>query len=203
VSDNGRIERDLRLSIESSGRFIERGGDQVVTGTITLVGLPLSQPLPIMLVSSDSRRIAIPSGVVLPAGRTSVTFPVHVLDNLMREAPARVFVTARAASYGTAFFEVIITDNDGPSLSLSPSSTWMRESIGSFTATITRRNVPITATTPALTVSLASSNPAVVVLPASVVIPRGSASVTFTVRIVNNTLVDGTRRVNSLLRRRA
>jgi CSLREA domain-containing protein len=196
VADNGRVLRDLRLAVESNGRFTERLGNQTANGTLTLLGAPLSKPLAITLVSSDPRRISVPSVVTLPAGKTSVVFSLRVLDNAVLEPSARVFLTARAAGFGSAFVEAIIADNDGPSLSLTLARTSAPENSGSFTATVTRRNVPITATTAALAVSLRSSNGVLVVLPANVSIPRGRASATFSVRLVNNTVVDGTRRVS-------
>jgi hypothetical protein len=133
--------------------------------------------------------------VVLPAGRSSASFALRVLDNAVREAPARVFLTARSLGYGSSFVEAIVADNDGPSLVLALGRASVAEGAGSFTATLTRVNVPVTSTTAALSVSLQSSNRALVAVPASVIIPSGRASVTFLVRVLNNTLVEATRRV--------
>ncbi len=71
-------------------------------------------------------------------------------------------------------------------LALAPGS--ISEAGGTATATVTRVGGP----TGALTVTLASSDLSEATVPASVILPDGMASVTFTISAVDDALVDGT-----------
>ncbi|MBV9467858.1 MAG: tandem-95 repeat protein, partial [Abitibacteriaceae bacterium] len=188
IADNGKVTRDLKLSLTSGTTYIEQAGGQTVTGTITLSGIPLTKNLTITLVSSDPKRLVAPASVLLKAGQAKVNFSFRVLDNTVADGSHQVWLTARSLGFGTSAVQVTILDNDGPALSLSLPKTSVAENAGSLTATVTRLHVPTTA---ALAVSLASSDKTRVTVPATVTIPAKAASVTLKVTVINNKVVDG------------
>ena len=88
----------------------------------------------------------------------------------------------------TETFQVNVTDASSLSLSVDHDQFAENAGAGVATATLTRVNANTTA---ALTVTLHNDHPGEIAVPATVVIPAGSASTTFTINALDDDLLDG------------
>jgi hypothetical protein len=148
------------------------GGDSS-TGTVTL-----SAPAPgggaiVSLSSSDTSVATVPASVTVPAGATTATLPVST-------SPVGTSTSVTiSGSYGggTATASLSVTPPTLTSLTLHP-STVVGGPLGSSTGAVTLSGP---APSGGAIVSLSSSNPSVASAPASVTVPAGATSATFTV----------------------
>ena len=152
-------------------------------GAITLAQATGSA-LTVALTSSDPTAVTVPATVSVPAGQTTATFSPTILDDTRINGTRAVTITATATGWLTGTKAISITDNENTNLALTVGN--VAEG-GTATGT-----VAISGTLPAnLTVTLVSGNPARLTVPATVTIPAGSTSVSFTETGVDNTLTDG------------
>lgn len=171
-------------------------GDGPLATVATLTRAPVTAtPLVFDLVSSNAAKIMVPATAVIPANQASVSFPVSAVDNQIVDGDTvvgvRVFLRATGSIRSLAELPgatLLVRDDDGPTLRLTLARDTVPQGRNpATTGTITRN----TATTAALTVSLATSHPALTVVPASVVIPIGAASATFNLATLNPGLPTG------------
>ena len=144
-------------------------GGKTAAGTLSLNG-PAAKAVTIEL-SSSSKSATVPSSVSIAAGKSSGTFTVHTSP-----VPSTLAVTLTAtAGSGPLSAPLTIQPPTVKSLTLSPTSV-----VGgkSSTGKVTLTSV---APTGGLVISLSSSGSAATV-PASVKIPGGATSATFTVK---------------------
>ena len=106
-------------------------------------------------------------------------------------------ITANVETYagvvvtqGSAEASLLLLNANGPALTLSFATPTVAEG-STVTATVTRN----TGTTVALVVTLASTDPTAASVPATVTIPAGQASVSFTVDAVQNGVPEGMQQV--------
>jgi hypothetical protein len=145
------------------------GGDPS-TGSVTLAAAAPAGGAVVSLSSSDTSVATVPASVTVPAGSTSASFTVTTSGV---GSSTSVTLTATLASITkTAILTVIPALS---ALSVSPGSV-----VGSDPST---GSVTLTAAAPAggAVVSLSSSNTSVATVPASVTVPQGQSSATFTV----------------------
>jgi subtilase family protein len=145
-------------------------GGSPSTGSVTLSGLAPTGGALVSLSSSDATAATVPATVTIPAGVTSAAFTVTTLA-----VTASTPITISASYAGvtqTAFLTVTPTLT---SLTLNPTSV----NGGSPSTGNLKLSGP--APTGGAIVSLSSSNTAAATVPASVTIPAGAASLTFTV----------------------
>ncbi len=175
---------DLALTITPS-TIAENGGS--VTGRVTRTTLDASQPLIVNLTSSDTTEATVPATVTIPAGATSANFTIQIVDDSILDDFQSVNITASSAGFGSVSQTLIVTDVETLSLAVSADS--VLETTGSITGTVTRNNTDLGS---ARTINLQSSDLTELSVPASVIIPAGQSSVTFTIAIVDDNLLDGT-----------
>ena len=176
----------LPFSLTTPATLMEGASGQ--TGTLTL-GAPASGVITIDLSSSDTTELAVPATVVFQPGQTVATFPITVVDDTQIDGTKSATITASVPGWTNASAEILVTDNENHNLTLSgPYS--------GYEGTTSTGTVSISGTLPtALTISLSSSNPAQFGVPASLTIPAGQTSVTFTATVVDDTANDGTQPV--------
>ena len=84
-------------------------------GTLTLGGA-LAAPLVVSLASSDTTELSVPATVTIPAGQTTATFTVALLDNGRRTGPLSETVTATAGGTPDGLFSgsatMVVDDGD-------------------------------------------------------------------------------------------
>lgn len=179
------LDNDMpTLLIELPAAAISEGdGPMAMLATLRRTDFSLSD-LTVRLSSSNTGKVVVPAEVVIPAWQTSVTFYVGAADNALVDGPAVVTLSAVGVipscgcsatnPTGTATAVLTVNDDDGPSLRVAIDKAMIPEGVsGAATLTISRN----TAITDALTVTLASSDPQRLVVPAIATIPAGSDSV--------------------------
>jgi hypothetical protein len=148
-------------------------GGATATGTVTLA-FPDPSPTTVRLFSGDPSVATVPASIVVPTGATTATFPI---TTNAAAPPTIVQLTAAVDNVPrTANLSVNPARPPGPSLtavSVVPSTL-----PGGSAATGT---VTFTGPTDAFTVRLASSNPALVTVPAETVVSQGQSKGSFPV----------------------
>ncbi len=163
---------------------------QTLAATVSRDG-GISAGLGVAVTVQGGGQLVVPPVITIPAGQSETTFVVIANDDTLVE-PARVASAEVAApGYVGASASVTITDNDLPQFVLSLATTSVSENAGASATTATiSRGLPGARS---LAVELENSNPSAVHFPPSVVIPAGSASVSFPVAVTDNAIVDGAR----------
>ena len=156
-------------------------GGNPSTGTVTLSGAAPAGGLVATLSSANPTVVSVPTSVVVPAGSSSASFTVTT------SAVTSTAVVGVTASLGDTTKTSALTVTPPPpppaaavaSLVLNPSSVIRGNS---STGTVT-----LTAPAPSggLAVKLASSQPAKASVPASVTVPAGQLTATFTVSTIS------------------
>ena len=180
VDDNDGTDT---LTISAPTTTIEGAG--TITATLTL-GIAPGRALPVTLTSSDLTAILPPATIVMPAGQTTLTFPLTVIDDNKIDGPQSAIVTAHVNGWTDAMTNSItVADNENTNLAITlPTS--VTEG-GTATGTVV-----ISGTLPsALVVSLASNTTSRLTVPATATIAAGATSASFTLTAPNNSLTDG------------
>ncbi len=172
----------------------ENGGSSAATGTVSRNTADVSSPLTIMLASSLNNRASVPVSVTIPAGASSTTFSVAAGDDSLVNGTQTITITASSAEYVDGTGTLSVTDDDVPALTVTISNSSISENAGAnaATGTVSRNTTNVSS---ALVVSLASSLTNRATVPATVTIPAGAASATFSIDAEDNVLVDGTQTV--------
>ena len=179
----------LSVSI-TPGSISENGG--TATGTVTRNTADLSTPLLVTLTSDDASEATVPATVTIPAGNDSVTFAITGVDDALADGTKTVAVSAAAAGFDGGSDTLDVTDDETPALSVSITPGSISENGGAATGTVTRNTEDLS--TPLL-VTLTSDDASEATVAASVTIPAGNASATFSVTGVDDVFVDGTQTV--------
>ena len=137
------------------------------------------------MTSSGTTHLTVPATVTLPAGQTSVNFTATLVDDhVIESAPMPVTVTAQMENWTAGTATINVLDEDATMAISLPASGWKGQTLSGTV------QIGGTLTTP-LVVSLASSNTTQLTVPATVTIPAGSTSATFTATLVDNGLRTG------------
>ncbi len=200
VSDSAVVVDDNvpALSLTLSDTTVsEAAGAFATTGTVSIAS-PASQPLTIVLGSSDTTAATVPASVVIDAGQESATFPIAAVDDGLDTGDKTAVITANVETYagvvvvqGSAEASLLLLEADGPSLSVSFAASTVQKG-ASDTGTVTRY---AGGDTSSLVVALSSSDPAKATVPATVTIPAGQNSVTFTLSAIDDHVPDGLQHV--------
>jgi hypothetical protein len=106
------------LSLAITPAIISENGGRA-TGTITR-NTSTSGPLTVALSSSAPDEATVPTSVEIPARQASATFVITGVDDRAREGAQNVIITATAAGLAPATGVVGVSDDDTPSLAVSP-----------------------------------------------------------------------------------
>jgi hypothetical protein len=103
----------LSISLAAS-TVAENAGTGATTGTVTRNNTNIDLPLTVNLSSSNTNQAAVAPTVTIPAGKSSVTFPVDAVDDIVVNGPQTVQITASAAGYAAPVSATLtVTDTDG------------------------------------------------------------------------------------------
>ena len=164
-------------------------------GTTATVSRAAASPIDLYVqLTGGNGNLILPTFVKIPAFQTSASFSIGTLNNTDATADRTVVIVARAVDSftrtpmesGKADLSVRITEDDGPTLSVTSQTPAIRED-GTGTVRV-RRN---TGTSGDLTVSLLSSDTTELTVPATAVIPDGAAFVDVPVSGVSDGGIDG------------
>ena len=161
------------------------------------VNLPrvFSNDMTVYLSSDNTAKIKVPSSVVIPAGQTSITVPLTVIDN--EDAELQSTVTLRASGEGVEDddCEIDVLDNDMPSLSLTFSPAEVSESAGVSAVVATVKRLSNVNKNARLLV-FDDSNGALQISNKNITMAKGVESTQFVIGIKDNDLVDGDKQYN-------
>ena len=145
------------------------------TGTVTLGGPAPSGGTVVTLTSSDTRWVVVPATVTVPAGASSVTFTAATTSDPTQGR----FASVSASAGGVERFATLNVNPPPPGATLSGVSVNPSSVTGGSPSTGT---VSLTGAAPSggAVVTLTSSNPTAVSVPASLTVPAGSSSAQFT-----------------------
>ncbi len=180
----------LTLSI-SPTQFLEDAsvaGATAATGTLTRSG-DATASLPVTLISSELGRLVLPDSLSIPAGKSSLVFPIYAVDNERADGDHVVTVQAATTGFESSEVDLLLIDDDVPTLTLTIHADSVREddSNPATTATVTRNSD----NSAPLDVGLLSANPDRLTALPTVTIPADEDFLTFNVDVVNNNLLDG------------
>ncbi len=178
-----RFAPAVRLQIP--GALSELAGVIANGGTAT-IDAPLPTNLVVTLASSASNSVVVPSSALIPAGATTVSFNITVLDDNLLNGTRAVVLSASASGYSITRGTVVLTDDEVATLTLTLPAGILEGTSAAATLTLDR------APTFAAAISLVSTNPPLS-FPATVTIPAGATSVLFNVTATDDALVNGTR----------
>ncbi|MEZ6125269.1 MAG: Calx-beta domain-containing protein [Planctomycetaceae bacterium] len=177
----------LTLSIDLAS-MSENGG--TATGTVTR-NTGSSGDLVVTLSSNDASEATVPATVTIPDGQTSATFTITAVDDAVVDGTQTVTITAASGVFVDGTDTIDVTDDDVATLTLSIDLASMSENGGTATGTVTRN----TGSSGDLVVTLSSNDTSEATVPATVTIPDGQTSATFTITAVDDAVVDGTQTV--------
>lgn len=178
-------EPALELTFESS--TVAEG--DAVDATLTR-NSSTATDLEVTIVSEDTSEASVPTTVTIPATAESITFSVTALLDDIVDGAQQVTIRASADQHLGSANDIVVLDVDIPKLELVIEEASISEN-GTSQATISRN----TDTTAQLLVGLESSDTSEASIPASVTIPAGESSSTFTISGVVDGFVDGSQSV--------
>ena len=140
----------------------------------------------VYLLSSDPSRLKLSDHVIIPAGQTSVSFDIQVLDDEQFNNANEIIITAQLSSQLTTSVSIIISDNEYGQLKMDIPEI-VQETDGQIQHRISISNAIDTD----LVISIQSSNPSAIIAPNVVTIGAGSTSQWFHLTIVDNMVING------------
>lgn len=173
----------LALSVDKSS-MAERDGK--ATATVTR-NTPMTNALDVFIASEDASKLQVPVKVTIPVGQASVSFDVSSIDNTTVDGDRELSLSASSLGFATGQGTIVILDDDVPTLNIVFSNASISEKYGTTTGIVSRN----TSTTSTLTVDLMNSRRSLADIPATVVIPQGAVSISFTVQAINDAVADG------------
>lgn len=189
LTDNDWPELSMTLT---PATISEGGGYGAAMATISRSGD--TQENVTVFVTSTSNELYFDSNKnIIPAGQSSITIPVSVMDNALIDGQRTATITAavcdaqtgQAAGQGSPSYcsaDVTISDDDsGLTLKMQSSTATLPEGGGSATVTVTRN------TTESDCILTLSSDDHQLEFPATLTIAAGQQSATFTVKANRNT----------------
>jgi uncharacterized repeat protein (TIGR01451 family) len=167
---------------EGDGVLIEQGR----------ISLPVSVPtnLVVTLQSSAPGQLNVPPTVIIRAGESSAVFDLTIVDDVLLDGDRTVTVTASAPGYLSRKSSVVVRDNETALLTVTVPPV-VSEGAGLLTGA--GRVAASTAPSGPIVVSLSTSDPGQVWVPATVTIPAGATEASFDLQPVDNSRLDGSR----------
>ena len=186
------IAATLALQLNTT-RIQENAGPQAVQATVVRSS-DAATPLTITLGNNQPSRLSMPSSLTLPIGAASGSFTLQPVDDAIALGDVTVTLTAQAVGYVSATNQLVIVDDDLPSLSLRLSATSVSEgaAAGALTGQLSRNaqtNLP-------LSVSLTSDRPGALSVPSSVTFAPGQTNASFSIVLTDDDVVTGNRVVS-------
>jgi len=147
---------------------------------------PVGTDLVIALSSSDPSEATVPANATILAGQTNATFDLTIIDDGVLDGTQTATITASASGFANGYGPISVFDNETATLqAVLPATT--AEGQGTVQGTVQVSAVPAAN----IVVSLFSSDPTEIQVPASVTIPAGQTSAIFTATVVDDNQIDG------------
>ena len=190
----GLFDSRLTLSL-SSATVSENAGDGAVTLTITR-NTSTTTALTVSLTSSNTAKLDLQqTTVTIPAGQESTIVLLNPQNNDIVDTDAVVTITASGTGFTDGAVDVIVTNDDGETLTLTatqsqvPEDTGTPSSVGTANA-VTYQLTRSGPTDQPLIVLLDASVAGVVDVPAQVTIPAGVQTFQFSINTIADLVVE-------------
>lgn len=189
----------LTLALDTAS-ISEGAGAQATYGTITRsTNGSFSRALVVALSSSNTNAAIVPASATIAASQSSTRFPIAVNNNSLVDGPksATLYAFATETSSTTvvglgASTNIVVTDDDGPTLTLTIARKTVAEGLNPATTVAVSRNTPATND---LLVTLRSSDTNEATAPLSVMLTNGVTNLTFNIASVADGITDGSKLV--------
>ncbi|MBK8700511.1 MAG: DUF1573 domain-containing protein [Saprospiraceae bacterium] len=200
LTDNADMpDINLVISLDT----LSEGAGPYATPAIVSRAFTDGTTMNITLTSSHPGLTLMPTGVNLAPNELQKQIFIGVADNVSVDTLRKVTITARYIipscicsapenSVGVAKDNFVVSDDDGPTLSIAINPLSMEEGkTNAGTLTITRN----TATNVPLTVNLSHNDPTELSLPATATFPIGALSINVPINTLNDPIEDGNQQV--------
>ncbi len=165
----------------------ETEGNGTFAGSVTLE-TTADADIVVELISSDTSEVMVPGLVVVPAGQSSAGFNATIVDDALIDGDQLVTITTRVQNWPDGVAQMTLRDNEHTNLMVSlPAS--VREGNGNLASAGLVRISGMLSTN--LTVTLASTVPGELTVPATVSISAGATAATFDLTVADDALLDG------------
>jgi len=155
-----------------------------VAGTV-FVDTTAVADVAVQLSSSATNEVTVPASVTILAGHTSANFDATIVNDARIDGAIATTITAQVPGWTSGSAIITVADNESTALNLTLPTQVVEGATGIG-------SVSIAGTLPTdLVVTLESSHPAELGVPASVTIPVGSTAATFAITAVDDAVLDG------------
>ena len=179
-----------QLSLNMPNNATEGDGTLAGAALVSIRPTPTNISVTVDLTSSNTNKVIVPDSVVIPAGQSNAVFDLTIVDNSLLDGDQSAVITASSqlCNNGPQGKLMIVHDNETATLSVSlPASA--SESAGTL---INAGSVSIgTPVATNITVSLASSDPSRLIVPANTTLTTGQTSAVFNLTLVTNNIIEG------------
>lgn len=172
------------LTLAPSTATLSESSTGGLTLTVSRNSADLSTPLVVQL-SSDSSRVSVPTQVTIPINQSSATFTASAVQNELLDGTASVTITAASIAFTSSTSTLSVTDDDVPTLAITPTTASVSETVGSTTVSVSIGKT----TTTDRTVTLNYSNSQLLSGPASLTIPAGQSAANLQLTVAGNVVI--------------
>ena len=158
-------------------------------GRLTRSNTDINRAVTVGLITNHPELVTIPTSVTIPAGFEFVEFAISAIDNSDLNSVPQVTIDAIHAAYLPESLTFDVLDYEPLSLTLTKPSGVEGSTL---TATVSRA---VNNLDQAAVVLLSSSNSSQVGLPVSVTIPANERSISFSVSLLRDQILDGTQTI--------
>jgi len=154
--------------------------------------LVTSSPLTVYLSTDKPNQWVFNNAATIPANDSVVVVPVYVINDNAPELNETATITINSGGFASGSVSATINDDDMPELTFTLSNDTVQEASGIYATygTIKRKSG-----TGNITINFSASLDNALILPSSITIPKGTNEVKFNIGVVDNTEVDGYRKV--------
>ena len=164
---------------------------ETITLTVTR-DLVTDQPLTVSLSTNKQTQWTFPPSVIIPANTASNDVSVIITDDNIPELTSDAVIYASSAGVTTGQVTASIVDNDIPQVTLELLADTVSESAGAYATWGLIKRVK---GDDIITVNLSSSLSNALFFPATITLPKGALEQKFNIGVVDNSEVDGYRKV--------
>ncbi|MBR0224460.1 MAG: fibronectin type III domain-containing protein, partial [Thermoguttaceae bacterium] len=178
------------ITLSADKTTLDEGDDVTLTVSLDHV---VQEDTTVRLYVSRPNQLTFPGSVVVPAGSSSATVVLNVVDDTIPESSETVRITASAPRWTSGVLEATIEDDDEPTIALSFASQYISEIDGSYAliGTVARAEAVDSALRVALSCQNDPENERFIRLPREVVIPANETSVEFFVDAIDGWEITG------------
>ncbi len=184
------IPPSIHLAIPASATE----GDGVLAGQGSIaLSLSSSNDLVVNLTSSNTNKVTVPSGVVIPAGQSNAVFDLTIVNNTLLDGNQNVSITATATNYSPTLATILVDSTNTAALTVTLPATATKGAGTLANAGLVSVSSTVAAN---FTATLVSSDTSKLVVPSSVVIHSGQSSAPFNLAVLGDNIVDGPQTVS-------